>query len=490
MASFVYVTSTNGILQATGSKTYERCFDPVSDRGGVTSCSIAAGWQFDGKVLRLSSDRLGLVPIFIYQGSECIAASDDLSALLSLVGDAKLDYPALSVFVRLGYFIGNDTPFADVSVMPPATTIEWTGERKASGEAGDEHCGAFRGTREDAVAEYVRLFSASVAKRVSPEQHISLPLTGGRDSRHILFELVNAGKKPMETVTVRAPGVGHGEVELASLLARRFNIQHPNVEFDHDTWVERELEKNRITHCLSDEHAWYLTLDEAVSRDANIIFDGLGGDVLSNGLFFDSGLMKLMREGQLDHAARLLLPQLELKYLRRSARQKLSIEAAHARLVKELARHIGLPDPVKSYFFWNRTRREIALAPICIESRSRQISLPFVDRELFHFLMSLPGDEFGDPGFHDEAIERVSPVLISYASKRRDPLTRSEQIRMVRSAFAFLVLRGGLDKADLSFVLPRLARSAFMGVSADLWWMQRLIYFKSLEDCGGGHLEL
>jgi hypothetical protein len=480
MVAFVYVTSTNGILHATGSKTYERRVDPVSDGGGVTSCSIAAGWRFDGKVLRLSSDRLGLVPIFIYQEGECILASDDLSTLLSLVGDASLDYPALSVFVRLGYFVGNDTPFANVSVMPPATTIEWTGERKASGESGYEYCGALRGTREDAVVEYVRLFAASVAKRASPEKHISLPLTGGRDSRHILFELVNAGKKPMETITARTPGVGHDE----------YVVLISNIANDHDTWVEREKEKNRITHCLSDEHAWYLSLDKAFGENANIIFDGLGGDVLSNGLYFDSGPMKLMREGQLDHAARLLLPQLELRYLRRSARQKLSIEAAHARLVKELARHIGMPDPVKSYFFWNRTRREIALCPICIASRSRQISLPYVDCELFHFLMSLPGDEFGEPGFHDEAIDRVSPVLISYASKLRDPLACCDQVRMAKSAFAFLVHRGGLDKADLSFVLPRLVRSAFKGVSADLWWMQRLIYFRSLEDCSGGHLEL
>ena len=128
--------------------------------------------------------------------------STDLLQLVERGAPTGLDVDALSVFLRLGFFVGDDTPFASIrAVLPPRPGIATA-----------------RLSRPAAVRGYIDLVRQAIRRRL-PTAPFVLPLSGGRDSRHLLYELLDAGCPPGRCVTCatsparnedenRAPAVG------------------------------------------------------------------------------------------------------------------------------------------------------------------------------------------------------------------------------------------------------------------------------------------
>src|SRR5437867_3914137 len=108
------------------------------------------------------------------------AAGIQSSSLLELTCQCsrELDEDALAVFMRLGYFLGSDTPLRAIrAVMPPIERV---------------HCSELQ--RGALIDEYIERFRAAI-QRTLPCEHPAVLLSGGRDSRHILLELVRSGVK-------------------------------------------------------------------------------------------------------------------------------------------------------------------------------------------------------------------------------------------------------------------------------------------------------
>ena len=90
-------------------------------------------------------------------------------------------------------------------------------------------------------------------------------------------------------------------------------------------------------------------------------------------------------------------------------RRRFSIEKAHEQVAAEAARHVQAPNPVGSFYFWNRTRREIALSPYALFAGVPTVYSPYIDHALFDHLASLPAEFFLDHTFHDDTIRRAYP---------------------------------------------------------------------------------
>ena len=84
-------------------------------------------------------------------------------------------------------------------------------------------------------------------------------------------------------------------------------------------------------------------------------------------------------------------------------------ELAVTRLVEELARFAKAPNPIGQFYFWNRTRREIALKFCSILGRDAHVFTPFLAAPVYDLLASLPAEYFLDHEFHTEAIVRNYP---------------------------------------------------------------------------------
>jgi hypothetical protein len=183
---------------------------------------------------------------------------------------------------------------------------------------------------------------------------------------------------------------------------------------------QAELAKNVATGFCADEHGWLMALAHALHSDApDCLFDGLAGDVLSAGLFVTRQLLEALAGRDAASIARMLLrhPPRERGFgeeaLSRVGAWRLlediGRDRARARLARAVERHLDAPNPVASFFFWNRTRRETALSPFALLGGKSLVYTPYLDHRLFDFLCSLPLSMVEDQCFHADTIALAYP---------------------------------------------------------------------------------
>jgi len=247
----------------------------------------------------------------------------------------------------------------------------------------------------------------------------------------------------------------------------------------------KERQTSFACNFASNEHFWLVPLDRHLAgmtnRDAPLL-DGIGGDVLSAGLFLDEARLSLYRAGRLTELADRLLGRCDpLPFLQPS--EGLSLAIARARMVEELARHAQAPNPVASFFFWNRTRRTIASAPFGLLGAHR-VHCPYLDPEVFDFLLGLPPELFLDHSFHTETIHAVFPehAAIPFETK---------QAKLVRSVWHFRGYAARLMQAlsqrpprllDRGYCYARLGHMLLTGNDRFFWLIQLISYLVVLEE--------
>jgi hypothetical protein len=336
-------------------------------------------------------DRYGYRPLY-RNGSAQSASLLDLPR-------GELDYDALAVFIRLGYFVGDTTPFRDIRYLGPDPWLTPPD----------------RMSRAAAIERYGVMFREAVQYHIPPDGDVVLPLSGGQDSRHILFELLKAGIQPRAVTQTPWPPNSDADVAIARVLTRRFGLSHTVLP---PAWrkVRAQWENHALTDFCADEHAWLLPL-RSFMRRGGTAFDGIAGDVLSAGLYLNRDVLAAMHRGDARSAADLMLGAEQWDgILAPDLYRQLSRDRAAAVLERELARHIEAPNPVSSYLFWNRTRREISLFGYRFLCGAR---MPYIEDAVYDHLTSLPAEYFLDATFHAEAINRMFPehADIPFASK-------------------------------------------------------------------------
>lgn len=395
----------------------------VRGAGGADD-GVFAGWRCEGGSVSAWVDRLGMAPLFYAAGPRSIVLSPNALRVARRLGAPEPDDDALAVFVRRGFFVGNDTPWKAVRAMPPGGRLEWRGGvLEVSGSIP-----IMRETRlsyDAAVDAYIDLFRAAVAAR-PPGEGAVLPLSGGRDSRHILLELCRQRMKPRACVTVdrfvREPG---DEVSVASGLAEAVGVAHEVAGYER-SWTAYELEKNRRTGFCTDEHNHMMVLARAAEGRFDVAYDGILGDVLSAPFVPGPEHRRMMELGRFEELAREILaptpgtrgyelwkPVVSEEacgwLLSAGQRRRWSLERATARVAAELRPHAAAVNPLDSFHVFNRTRREVALAPFGVVRGVPTFYAPFADRAVFDLLSSLPAPGLIREEFHDHAINRAFP---------------------------------------------------------------------------------
>jgi asparagine synthase (glutamine-hydrolysing) len=329
-------------------------------------------------------EEFGFVPRFVSLRTgtthrRCVDAVAD-------AGRVTLDYPALNVFLRSGFFLDGATPFNEVRRTCPAPVV--IPPREVS--------------REAAIHAYIELFRQAVRRRARPDS--VLGLSGGRDSRHILLELLAQRSLPRLAVTVAVPGFAE-DVKIAKALTERVGLRHEVVEPVPERAVDDEAWKNIHTNFATIEHRWFACAARRV--DDLAWWDGIAGDVLSAGLFLEPWNLSLFDRGRFDELADRLCYE---PYHALWSKEYFPREAAVAALSAELARHKGAANPIGSFYFWNRTRSTIGASAFGMLGAHGQPTLaPYMDRDVWAFLASLPGELLIDKTFHTQTILEAYP---------------------------------------------------------------------------------
>jgi hypothetical protein len=111
------IRQSRGIFDVRGPAGYAA--------GAIVKNGPSARWTWDGHILVVENDRHGVFPLFWHASPGTIAVSPSIDALLDSGVPATLDDTALAVFLRAGYFAGDDTPFASIRALPPAARLTW-----------------------------------------------------------------------------------------------------------------------------------------------------------------------------------------------------------------------------------------------------------------------------------------------------------------------------------------------------------------------------
>jgi len=91
-----------------------------------------------------------------------VCISPSLGSLLLRGVPAEIDHQALAIFLRLGTFLGDDTPFRGIRALPAGAVLEWEpGRFRIAG--GPVLADPEPIDREEALGRYASLFSQSEA---------------------------------------------------------------------------------------------------------------------------------------------------------------------------------------------------------------------------------------------------------------------------------------------------------------------------------------
>lgn len=451
-------------------------------------------WRWDGNTLLIENDRYGFYPLFYYAGADELLISPSLLTLLRMGAPPDIDWPALAVFLRLGNYVGSDTPFRHIRLVPPNARVHRDGDRFRI--AGDRPKIAVDWglSREAAIDGYIQLFREAIAQMPAKGEAL-VPLSGGRDSRHIFLELSRQRAFPLAAVSVLyEPFLYTEDVAIARELANLAGTPHTTVNVPTET-VSLERRKNRLTHMSTLEHRWILPALDHIANQRVTVYEGVAGDTLSTAWGLSPSRLRLLEQGDLPGLAH---SYLEESYLSRAltsqALQLATQDVARQRIVEELRNHLDAANPLGSFHFWNRTRRVTALAPSCIWGQASPVWCPYLNSRLFDFLSSIPATLLTHSeyhGFHTDVILRAYPEYACVPFAAKDAKTSPARLfnwRAARQLANYGLRRSGGTLLRKSFLAPRVIRalidpSYLVHVPS---FLPFCVYLRQLEYCMAG----
>ena len=456
------------ILRRDGERVVVRGTESWASGPHGKAATVWAEWGWTDGGLTARVDRYGFYTLFWYEKDGVVAVSPSLVKLVAEGCDATQDARALAVFHRIGIFVNDDTPLKHVKTLPPGGVLTWDGTSAVRVESGATVPGTQEISREGAVEGMITHFRSAVARAL--EEHpgpFHVPLSGGRDSRHILLEVLHQGRRPETCVTFHHNGaVPNREAMAARALCERLGVTHEMLGFGRPRLADT-LRALVMTSLCADEHAQMMPLnDYFLGRDA-VSFDGIAGDILTNPDDSADWFMGLSRKGDWKGIAQGMIDGhgrvVSQSHWGKGAGPIYSPgmdEEVRDYVAPAIAQYADAPDPYQMFWMFHRTRREINFVPQAILGSARHVFCPYLDPEFVEFCISLPYSVTKDQQLHNDAIARAYPEVadIPYQEGFPEPrVRRNSKLRKlggVRDAAQIVAALGGESRvqAFLGFV--------------------------------------
>lgn len=394
---------------------------------------VCAQWHWDGRRLRASVDPVGAFSLFVYASDDAVALSPSLLKLVAIGADTEPDRRALGVFHAIGLFLNDDTPFRRIRTLPPAGALDWDGKRLSI--RGDRRLPRTQTISRAQAVEGIIEIPRQILREIGSanDDPICQPLSGGRDSRHILLELLHQGRPPARCVTFQQhPGGLDADSSAARALCRRAGLRHEVLGRPRRRLAD-VLGALVLTGLCSDEHAQMMPVHDYLWSWNGAVFDGIGGDVLTTPLDDVLEVNDMISRGEFRRTAlafidghRKAISRPGGAHARPSGSSVRADEDAVDYIAETIASFADAADPYQSFWFWNRTRREIGFVSSAVFASAPHVFSPFLDTEFVDFGLSLPLSVTCDLRLHDDAIARAFPRFsdIPYADSGPAPPRR------------------------------------------------------------------
>lgn len=249
-------------------------------------------WNKAEGALHLVRDRLGIKPLYYYEGEGFLVFGSEVRSLLaSGLVPARLSRPAVESFLARGSVEDPLTIIEGVRAVLPGHRLVYNGGNDGARSRGERikveaywepRAVTERGTgsaQRDLIAEVQELTREAVDLWSVSDVPISLFLSGGIDSSAIASLLQQVGRRE-----VRSFAVGFGEKEFderaeAELVARRYGMQHTTVVLSEREVLEKLPAALRaIDQPSIDGPNTWLVAGATAAAGMKVALSGLGGD--------------------------------------------------------------------------------------------------------------------------------------------------------------------------------------------------------------------
>lgn len=384
---------------------------------------IFAQWFYESGCLRAQVDWLGIQPLFYGVCGSKVVVSNNVLRIIEKGIRPDLDYGAVADFLRLGFLLDCDTVFRHIRAFPPGGTLVWkAGKLEVSGEYPE--ASLKRSSLAEEESAYIELFRQSIVRRVESSQSFIQPVSGGRDSRHIIAELVRQGVRPELTYTVKTSyqDTPTGEEQTAAAVAQALGLRHKVVDHGIRSEIVREACKNVLTNFSCDEGAWMLGAFQVLHENKGAIYDGFLGDVLSafHWVNCGGGILQAHHGGDASAVIDAIYSRMGggskcvedyISRLFSDKEEALSCQTKN-RMLKLFRKFEATHNPITRFFIFSRGRREIAMSTYGNYPFLDKIYAPFLDRDFFTYFLSL--EEREEPSYafaRSNALAKAYPQL-------------------------------------------------------------------------------
>jgi hypothetical protein len=384
---------------------------PVPDADG-REAGVAGGWTAHDGAVEITSDPYGYLPLYLFASADrCVVANNPIAAVAA-GAPGEPDAAATGLYARLGFYLGDTTPFRHVRRVEAGRVVRWKdGSLSVSGD-GPPRPGSPLSSVEEGIEGYAHLFRHAMRRRPPLVRPLVVPLSGGRDSRMMLLELIAMGEKPDRCVTFGT--ADEPDAIVAAELTRRLGLRHELVDAP-TVWLRDELRKHARCGLEAGEHTWMVPLFDRLGGITAGWHDGLGVGAMTRGETCQASFLARFEAGDLPGWSEELfrwtfgVPPATAERLAKVAGWfDGSAATAHAQVGAELARRADWPNPLTAFSFANWGRRCISLSPLGICGGAR-IQLPFMDRELCAFVSRLPVRMALENDLQTDALHRLHP---------------------------------------------------------------------------------
>ncbi|MDB3927284.1 asparagine synthase (glutamine-hydrolyzing) [Flavobacteriaceae bacterium] len=410
----------------------DKCFSMFN---GMFALAIFDNFK---KELILARDQFGIKPIYIYKDSDLLIFSSEKKAIIkSKEISLKLNKQALLEYIWYGNPLGNNTFYNEINELEPGSLMKISNNRIKNHKFYDiNKTNQIYISEDEAVSKIKFLFEESVKRHLISDVPVGVFLSGGIDSSAITAFASKHYKGTLKTYSICFDyDKGVNELSLASKVAKKFGTDHTEVKITGDDLIN-VLEALDMSHDEPFGDAANIPLyliSKKLKGKIKVVLQGDGGDEFFGGYSryntiknknnwkFFSFLPKIIELTKTKNT-KLLRIQRFIKaithnkpYMRNAL--LLTMESEYSNPIRifneSIINDLEELDPFKRYkdiyskysdnindsqavFF---TDSQIVLKDTFFEkvdkstmANSMEIRIPFLDKELTEFVLSLPAE--------------------------------------------------------------------------------------------------
>ncbi len=259
-------------------------------------------WDKQEEELFIARDRLGIKPLYYWQGDDKIVFASEIRALLkSNLVPRKLDKSALCDYITFQTVHAPATIVEDVEMLLPGHYL-LIKRSEANVPVKQQKYWALQDIAlqspvkpyEQICKDVKELFFASVERRLVSDVPFGAFLSGGIDSSLVVAAMSQLMREKVRTFSVSFEESEFSEAPYAAQVAKQYNAEHHEIKLSLKLFLEKLPEAmSALDHPSGDGMNSYIVSEATKNAGITMALSGLGSDELFAGYPLFKRLYKL-----------------------------------------------------------------------------------------------------------------------------------------------------------------------------------------------------